>query len=408
VTEGIRIGRIFGINIAVDPTWVVILVLVVWSLAGGVFPDLYDWTTLAYWVAAIVAALLLFACVLVHEVAHSLVARAQGTPVRGITLFLLGGVSMIEREASSPGREALMAVAGPLASLALGGLFWLAGLAVQLPEQVHAVLVYLGVVNISLAAFNLIPGFPLDGGRLLRALLWRLLHSFRRATRWATWSGIAIGYLMVAIGVYMAYTGSVAGGIWIGFIGWMVVLSARASWRQEEMQARLERIPVTRLMLPPREWVGPLTPLEALTHDSFARSDASCLPVAGESGRFAGAVCRRDLDRSAGPEWDERDASSIMRAAEDLPELPPDASLARALDSMTARDADLLVVRQDASVLGLLDRARVERYARLLAASRSARPRAERAAEPAGSSADAPAAAGGSQPDDGRDRKRAA
>jgi Zn-dependent protease len=170
--RGFRIIRVFGIDIRIHPSWFIILAVLVVSLATSVFPGVYHWSEPAYWLVAVASALLLFVSVLIHELAHSLVAQRQGIGVKSITLFLLGGVSSLQEEAKSPGKEAVMAGAGPLSSLVIGGICWGLGHTVHSPQTGRAVLLYLGGVNILLGIFNLLPGFPLDGGRVLRAALW--------------------------------------------------------------------------------------------------------------------------------------------------------------------------------------------------------------------------------------------
>src|SRR5690349_21420749 len=186
-----RIGKIAGIDIDINVSWIIILVLLTVSLATGWFPQLYPgWSSATYWVVGLISALLLFVSVLLHELAHSLVARARGLPVKSITLFIFGGVSNLEQEPQSPGVEFQMAVVGPLASLIIGGLALLVGAFIgRAAPLAVAVIAYLGITNLLLGVFNLIPGFPLDGGRVLRAILWKATGSLQRATRWASLVG---------------------------------------------------------------------------------------------------------------------------------------------------------------------------------------------------------------------------
>src|SRR2546425_2739139 len=192
---GFRVGRVLGIPVGVHHTWIVAFVLVAWSLAIGFFPGSYPgWTPSTYWLAGALAALLLFVSVLIHEISHAVVARARGLRVRGITLFVFGGVATIEGEAEEPLDEFLIAVVGPITSLAIAAASWLAsGLAPSDRGVVHAIMAYLALANLILALFNLVPGFPLDGGRVLRAIIWALSGSLRTATDVATYLGQAIG-----------------------------------------------------------------------------------------------------------------------------------------------------------------------------------------------------------------------
>src|SRR2546421_274224 len=269
-SSGITIGRIFGIRIPIDWSWIFIFVLVTWNV-GTVVAHLHPaWGLATIWGVAVVAALLFFASVLAHELAHSLVAKAQGLPVRTITLFLFGGVSNIQREPHSPGAEFVMTIVGPLTSIVLGVIFIvlggvsagtllhtvipsMAGLAHLSPLAI--ILLWLGQINILLGLFNLIPGFPLDGGRVLRSILWAATRNLRAATRWASWVGQAIGWLMIIGGLAMIFgiqipffgTGFL-GGLWLAFIGWFLTMAALQSYRQVVLEDILEGVPVARLM----------------------------------------------------------------------------------------------------------------------------------------------------------------
>src|SRR5438132_7364814 len=223
-----RIGKIAGIDIDINVSWIIILVLLTVSLATGWFPQLYPgWSTATYWVTSFIASLLLFVSVLLHELAHSFVARRRGLPVKSITLFIFGGVSNIEREPTSPGVEFQMAFVGPLASIVIGVVCFLLQLPLRgtrLPlEALEGILFYLAVTNILLGVFNLIPGFPLDGGRVLRSIVWKITGSLAKATRVASISGQVIAYLFIFWGIWQFFSGDVLNGIWIGFIGWFLL-----------------------------------------------------------------------------------------------------------------------------------------------------------------------------------------
>ncbi|MGH2520980.1 MAG: site-2 protease family protein, partial [Anaerolineales bacterium] len=269
--SGFHLGRIFGINIEVDWSWVFIFLLVTWNLAGGVFPELHpDWGPGLNWIVGIAASLLFFGSVLAHELAHSLVAVARGLPVRRITLFMFGGVSNIEREPPSPATEFLVAIVGPLTSLGLGVLFSFLGSAnaarlgraLDDPARmlaelgpVSTLLLWLGPINIVLGIFNLIPGFPLDGGRVLRSLLWAITNNLKQATRWASWVGQAVAWLFIIggiamiFGVRLPFFGSgFLSGLWLAFIGWFLNNAAAQSYQHVVVEDLLEGVPVARLM----------------------------------------------------------------------------------------------------------------------------------------------------------------
>ena len=282
--SGIHVGRIYGIDIYVDWSWIFIFLLVMWNLAVGVFPDLHpQWGPALIWGTAFVASLLFFASVLAHELSHSIVAKSQGIPVRNITLFLFGGVSNIEREPPSPAAEFVMAIVGPLTSIVLGVIFLLlsgataAGLDVITGNPIGALarldplstlLLWLGPINILLGIFNLVPGFPLDGGRVLRSVLWAITNNLRVATRWASWVGQAVAWLFIIAGISMVFGRSVpilgAGlisGLWLAFIGWFLNNAAVQSYQQVVVQDLLEGVPVARLMRANAPTVSPSIPV---------------------------------------------------------------------------------------------------------------------------------------------------
>lgn len=228
----INLGKIFGIQFRLHFTWFVIFIIVTVSLVA---PDYSEWQ---YWVTGIITSLLFFASVVAHELAHSLVGRANGVPINNITLFIFGGVAQISREATRAGTEFKMAVAGPLCSLIIGGIFgliyWL--LESYIPEPVAIMILWLAVMNSVLAVFNLVPGFPLDGGRILRSVLWRFSGDYKRSTRVAARMGQGVGILFITFGIVVIFVHpfdlSWFDGVWFAFIGWFLLAVATSSYRQ--------------------------------------------------------------------------------------------------------------------------------------------------------------------------------
>jgi Zn-dependent protease len=238
MSSSLSLGTIAGIRINLNMSWIIIFALLSFSLATAELPGSASGYGLgAYWIAGIVCTLLFFASVLLHELGHSLVARARGLRVSSITLFFFGGVSNLEQEPHSPGDEFVIAVIGPLISLLLGAILLPLGLAVG-PNQtlVAAVLVYLGASNLLLGAFNLIPAFPLDGGRVLRAILWRATGNLGKATTWAARAGLGFGALFIVVGVVEIFSGNVLGGIWMAFIGAFLLLAAQSANQTNEQR----------------------------------------------------------------------------------------------------------------------------------------------------------------------------
>jgi Zn-dependent protease/CBS domain-containing protein len=357
--HGFKIARVFGIDIAIHPSWFIILAVLVWSLAENVFPSTYVWSKPTYWLVAVAAALLLFVSVLVHELAHSLIAKHQGIPVKNITLFLLGGVSTLQDESASPGKEALMAGAGPLSSIIIGGITFLAGRAVHSPQTARAILLYLGSVNLLLGVFNMLPGFPLDGGRVLRAALWKRSGDLLRATRGAARTGTILGYLLVALGVAAAIFGSLLGGIWTGFVGWILVQASQAAYQQTKGMARLAGIPVSHFMTPAHAAIPAATTLRAAADDYFLTLHTRCLPVANGDGRVAGVVCLSDLKQRTREQWADDHVSEVMTPRERLLTVEPHESSAEALRLMGRHDVNQAAVVKDGELIGFVSRGRL-------------------------------------------------
>lgn len=236
----VSLGKILGIPIRLHASWFLIALLITWSLAVGYFPQANPgWSSLTYWVVGAFAAVLFFASVLLHELGHSVLALREEVPVKSITLFIFGGVAEIGREPPTAGAEFRIAIAGPLTSLGLAAGF--SGLSTLLAdyEMITAPLAYLGWINLLLAAFNMIPGFPLDGGRVLRAILWRFNGNLVTATRWASRTGQVIAFGFIGLGVLQLFAGGFTNGLWLAFIGWYLNGAARASYQQVALQELL-------------------------------------------------------------------------------------------------------------------------------------------------------------------------
>ncbi|HMK92378.1 MAG TPA: site-2 protease family protein, partial [Thermoleophilia bacterium] len=276
--RGVKIGRLFGIEIGIHPSWIIIFLLTAYTLAQSYLPSMYFASTLTTWLVATVLAVLLFVSVLIHELAHSLVAKAQGIPVRSITLFLLGGLSSIEHEPSSPGREAVMAGAGPASSLAIGLACGLAARLTSFGSALHAMFVYLAFINIALAIFNLLPGFPLDGGRVLRAIVWGAGGSLVTATRVAATAGRVVGVALIALGLWQATAGAYD-GLWAILLGWFVIAAAGAGERQTLTRDRLEGATAGELMTPNPLGLDPDLSLAAAVDGYFLRYPYRVYPV---------------------------------------------------------------------------------------------------------------------------------
>jgi Zn-dependent protease/CBS domain-containing protein len=375
---GFRLGQVAGIEVQIDWSLLIVFVLISTSLALGLFPAWHpDWSAALSWLVALTAAVLFFGSVLAHELSHALVGRMQGITVRRITLFVFGGVAQLEREPHEWRAELWMAIVGPATSLALALVCLLAAAAfagnvpidMQDPQRVFAalgvlptLLVWLGQVNLILALFNLVPGFPLDGGRVLRAVMWGLTGNLRRATRLASAAGQGFAWLLIGLGLSMMLgarvpffgTGPIA-GLWLAFIGWFLNNAALVSYRQLLVREALEDVPVSRLMLTRFAVVPPDMTVNALVQEHVLRSDQRAFPVLDRE-RLIGMVCLRDvhaLDRAA---WESTPVRDIMTPLERVTWVNPGQDALEALAVLAQKNVNQLPVIENGRVRGLVRR----------------------------------------------------
>jgi len=374
----LRLGRVAGIEIFVDWSLLIIFSLITLSLGAGLFPAWHpDWGSALIWTTAITAALLFFGSVLLHELSHAVVGRAHGIPIPRITLFMFGGMAHMEKEPPSWRAELYMAAVGPITSFVLGFVFLgLAKLVVgpieidpDNPQQSFgelgptvSLLMWLGPINIILGLFNLVPGFPLDGGRILRAALWGATGDLLTATRRASivgqgfaWVLMASGFLMI-LGLRVPIFGSgFINGLWIALIGWFLNNAAVMSYRQLLVHQWLEHVPVMRLMHTRFVRVEPQLSLQDLVDDYLMPSGQRAFPVE-ERGRFVGMICLSDLPKSPRSEWHATTVRDIMTPASKLVTLSPDQDATEALDLFGRRNVNQLPVVKDDKLLGLIRR----------------------------------------------------
>ena len=358
-----RLGTFAGIDIYINYSWLIILVFLIWSLATNWFAVLYPgWSPALYWITSTIAALLLFVSVLLHELAHSVVARARGLSVKNITLFIFGGVSNIEQEPKSPGVEFQVAIVGPLVSILLGGLAFLLLLPLRGSNTpVAATLGYLAITNVVLGIFNLVPGFPLDGGRVLRSIVWRISGSLRTATRAATLTGQVIAYLFILAGIWLFFGGNVFNGIWIGFIGWFLLSSAQSANSQVMLQSMFQGVKVAEVMIPDPVTVPANISLQKLVDDYFLpRGLRSALVVQGD--QLAGLITLGDIRHTPREDWTQTPVGSIMIPLERLHAVSPQQNLNDVLPLMVGGDVNQLPVTQDGQVVGVVTREAIMRY----------------------------------------------
>ncbi len=355
----LRLGRLFGIPLEINPTWLIIFVLVATSLSFAYFPGEFpDRAPAVNVLSGIITALLFFASIVAHELSHSLVARTGGIKVEKVTLFMFGGVAQMEEEPTSPVREFVMALAGPLASFVLAALFYLGYVvfaAAGISDVVWAPFQYLAFINFFVALFNLLPGFPLDGGRVLRAILWGITGDQLKATLWASRAGQFIGYTMVALAVLGVLGGSLD-LIWFGLIGWFIAMIAEGSYRQQLLKATLEGVRVGSVMSPdPVIAPGAIT-LDRLAEEYFLGGRHSRYPVE-VGGSVVGLVSLSDVKRVPRDEWATTTVDEVTDR--DLARLLVDESAPAesVFSRLSATEPGALLVVRDGRLVGIITRA---------------------------------------------------
>jgi Zn-dependent protease/predicted transcriptional regulator len=360
-----RVGRIAGIEVRVDSSWVVIALLITYSMyrqVSTLYPQLSGGGAVAL---GILATVLFFASVLVHELAHAVVSQARGIRVQDITLFLFGGVTRAKVDFRGPGDEFLIAVVGPLTSGLLAGLFGVvAGLGRDvLSTPLAGTLGYLAWTNLLLAAFNLVPGFPLDGGRLLRAAIWRATGSLGRATRIASAAGQGVGWLLVAGGVASLLAGDLAGGIWFAFIGWFLVQAARSSYQDLQLRQLLRGVEAEDVMAGDLVRISPERSLQDAVDHYFMRYDHGAFPV-DEGGRTIGLLTLRGVRRVPQEQWPTRRVRDHMVPLGDQVVVAPDARMDGVLAKLQDGEANRVLVVQDGEVVGIITPSDLTRWLR--------------------------------------------
>lgn len=353
----LRLGKIFGFPVRIDVSWLIIFVWVTWSLAGGYFPRNHpNWSAETTWLLAVLASLLFFGSVLLHELGHALVARGQGTPVKDITLFMFGGVAEITEEPSTPERELRMALVGPLVSLVLSALF--AGIHLLTRhhnDAIATVSFFLGGINLSLGLFNLIPGYPLDGGRVLRAILWRMRRDLTWATRWASRVGQAVAYVFIIGGIVRAFSGEWVDGLWIAFIGLFLDGTARSAYAQLTLRKLLEGHSVREVMSGECHMLPPQLTLDVLIEQHLLSGASRCYTV-GDSHGVRGLLTIHNVREVPKVEWPFTHVADVLTPLEQLRIVGPDTPLWDALRQMTAEGVNQLPVLSDGELLGMITR----------------------------------------------------
>jgi Zn-dependent protease len=359
---GFYLGKIFGIQFRLHYTWFIIFVLITASMSWQYFPVIYPgWDKVVYWIAGISASLLFFSSVVAHELAHSLVGRANNIPVKSITLFIFGGVAHMTRDAARHGAEFKMAIAGPLSSLAIGGIFYTLHLLIGgISEPLAAVTSWLAQINVVLAVFNLIPGFPLDGGRVFRSIFWRFSGDYERATRIAAYVGRGVGYLFILGGIALIFLfpGQWYSGLWLALIGWFLSYIAVASYRQSRWQRILQEITAREIMHPDCPVIAPEITISRLVSEYILTGGHRCFLVAS-AGELTGLLTLEDIKSVNQTRWEQTTARDIMAPTRNLKVVSPDQDAMSILEQMDERAVNQLPVVSDGKVIGLVTHERL-------------------------------------------------
>ncbi len=352
-----KLFRLFGFEVGVDPTWIVLAVLVAWSLSTGYFPFKYqDLSTRQYWIMGVIGALGLFVSIVAHEFCHSLVARRSGMPMKGITLFIFGGVAEMNEEPPSARDEFLIAVVGPISSFAMAAIFYglnHLGEVAGWPTTISGVMRYLGMINVILAVFNLVPAFPLDGGRILRAALWAWKGNLRWATRIASKFGEGFGLLLIALGVLRVLGGFFVGGMWFFLIGLFIRSAAKMSYQQLLTRRALEGESVQRFMNREPVTVSSATSVDRLVEDYIYRYHHKLYPVV-DGERLIGCITTRQVKEVPRDQWSQKTVGELVEECSDENTIAPETDAVEALASMHRNRAGRLMVVKNERLLGII------------------------------------------------------
>jgi Zn-dependent protease/CBS domain-containing protein len=364
--KGISLGRILGIPIELDYSWFLVFALVAWTLAAGYFPaEFKNWPVAEYWIVGIVTAILFFVSVLLHELGHSVVARRNKIPVSSIKLFIFGGVSQIGTEPPSAGVEFVMAVVGPLVSFGLAGIFALLARGLASFTPAVALTRYLAYINLVLGAFNLIPGFPLDGGRVLRSIVWGGTRDLQRATFVAGTVGRFIGFLFILVGVWQVIIGNFVNGLWIGFIGWFLESAAASQMERQRVYGLLAGHKVSEAMSRDYTTIRPGLTLQQLVDDHILSTGQRSF-VVQDNGHVDGLLTLHDVKEVQKDNWSTTTAREIMVPVATLKRIGPETELWDAIEEMERDGVNQLPVMTEGQMVGMLRRDDIISYLRVI------------------------------------------
>jgi len=359
-----NLGKLFGIQVRIHFTWFIIFALVTVTLSWQVFPGMYPgWEQSLYWVMGVASSLLFFASVIAHEFAHSLVAMRKGVPVKSITLFVFGGVAQITKEAAKASDELKIAAAGPVCSVAIGGLFFLLSVVVRSISAPVAVMAFwLAQINVVLAVFNMIPGFPLDGGRIFRSTLWRFTGSYQHSTRIATQVGKGVAYSFMGVGGVVVFLfDQWLSGMWLVFIGFFLLNAASTAYRQQQWRDSLRGVTAVQVMTTGYPVVSPETTVGQLIRDYILAGGYRFFLVVDE-GRLQGILTLSEIRSVSQQAWESTQAGEIMTPVDRLKAAQPDQDVLSILGEMDEGNIDQMPVVSEGRVIGVIARDSLARF----------------------------------------------
>lgn len=355
--KSIRLFKLFGFEVKLDLSWLILAFLITWTLAVGWFPQRYEgFAEMTYWWMGVAGALGLFVSIVLHELAHSVVARQYGIDMGGITLFIFGGVAEMIEEPPNSKSEFAMAIAGPIASVVLGGIFYLVAAAAgsEAPDNpIAAVLSYLAVINVILAVFNMVPAFPLDGGRVLRSLLWAWKNSLQWATRISSRIGSGFGILLIVFGAFAFISGNFVGGVWWFLIGMFLLQASKMSYKQLMLRKHLEGESIERFVKRDPVTVSPDVTIRQLVEDYFYKYHHKMYPVV-EGDDLKGCITTKQIRAVPKEKWDEQTVGELAAPCSDTNTIELKADAVKVLSSMKRTENRRLMVVDNGKLVGVI------------------------------------------------------
>jgi len=357
-----KIGTIMGIPIRIHFSWLIVFGLLTWLLSSRYFPQVTpDLPFVSYWINGVLAALFLFASVAFHELAHSYVAQKYRLTIESITLFIFGGVAQLKGEPPHPKAEFWIAIAGPVSSFFLSGLFFL--LAMNMAGGTRALFAYLAQINFIIGVFNLIPGFPMDGGRVLRSALWGKKKDYFYATQKASSIGKGIALFFIFFGLFSIFTGG-PGGLWLMLVGWFLYSAAQASYQQSTLQEILSDIKVKDIMVTEMQTIDPSISLDKAVDEYFLRYGYGGFPVI-DDGKFLGIITLKEVKEIPREDWRNVKVSEVFVPHDKKWGIPPDADAIKTLELMIKEDKGRIAVTEKDRIIGLITRNGIARYVQI-------------------------------------------